>query len=195
MRIGILGGTFDPPHFGHLAIIEAAIQSLDLDEVIILPANTNPFKQGKPAVHPKQRLEMVNLLAKKNPKVATSDMEITRGGLSYTVDTLGELQMVHPGEYWFILGADALKGFPNWKNPQRILRLCRLAVAARPPVAEEDLLRGLPDEVREKVDLIQMPPQEISSSEIRERLLRKMPIEKLTTPEIVDYIKKNKLYQ
>lgn len=195
MRIGILGGTFDPPHLGHLSLIEAAIEALALDEVIVLPANKNPFKQGSRGSSAQQRLEMANLLAKRNDKIATSDMEITRGGLSYTVDTLGELQMVHPGEYWFIMGADSLKGFAEWKNPQRILRLCRLAVAARPPLTREDVLVGLEDWVKEKVDFVEMPPHEASSTSIRDKVLRGLPINSLTTPEIVDYIKKNKLYK
>ncbi|OWU66278.1 MAG: nicotinate (nicotinamide) nucleotide adenylyltransferase [Armatimonadetes bacterium Cent15-Ar3] len=195
MKIGILGGTFDPPHIGHLRLIEAAIQEFELDEVIVLPANKNPFKKGRPGAMPQQRMEMVSLLAKHNPKIVVSDMEITRGGLSYTVDTLGELQMVYPGDYWFILGADALKGFADWKNPQRILRLCRLAVAARPPIVRDDVLLGLEDYVKAQVDIIEMPPVEASSTDLRDKVQRGIPIGSLTTPEIVDYIKKNKLYK
>jgi nicotinate-nucleotide adenylyltransferase len=195
MRIGILGGTFDPPHQGHLKLVESAIQSLQLDEVIFLPANSNPFKQNNRSTPAKQRLEMTQLLTKNHLKLAVSDMEITRGGLSYTVDTLGELQMVHPGEYWFILGADAIKGFPEWKNPHRILRLCRLAVAARPPINREDTLRGLGEEFTEKVDMIEMPPTEISSTSIREKIMKGHSVDKLTTPEVIDYIKRNKLYK
>ncbi len=195
MRIGILGGTFDPPHIGHLMLVEAALQELELDEVIVLPANKNPFKKGRPGATPQQRMEMVSLLAKQNPKIVVSDMEITRGGLSYTVDTLGELQMVYPGDYWFIMGADALKGFGDWKNPQRILRQCRLAVAARPPIVHEEILLGLDDYVKARVDIIEMPLLDASSTDIRAKVQRGMPIGSLTTPEIVDYIKKNKLYK
>jgi nicotinate-nucleotide adenylyltransferase len=195
MRIGILGGTFDPPHIGHLSLVEAAVQELELDEVIVLPANKNPFKKGRSGATPQQRMEMVSLLAKQNPKIVVSDMEITRGGLSYTVDTLGELQMVYPGEYWFIMGADALKGFADWKNPQRILRQCRLAVAARPPIVHEEVLLGLEDYVKARVDIVEMPLIDASSSDIRVKVQRGMPIGNLTTPEIVDYIKKNKLYK
>jgi nicotinate-nucleotide adenylyltransferase len=195
MRIGILGGTFDPPHIGHLSLVEAAVQELELDEVIVLPANKNPLKKGRPGATSQQRMEMVSLLAKQNPKIVVSDMEITRGGLSYTVDTLGELQMVYPGEYWFIMGADALKGFADWKNPQRILRQCRLAVAARPPIVHEEVLLGLEDYVKARVDIVEMPLIDASSSDIRVKVQRGMPIGNLTTPEIVDYIKKNKLYK
>lgn len=195
MRIGILGGTFDPPHLGHLKLAEAAIEALNLDEVILLPANSNPFKQSRRASNAKDRVAMARLLQKHNAKLSFSDMEITRGGVSYTVDTLGELQMVHPGEYWFILGADAMKGFADWKNPQRILRLCRLAVAIRPPVTQNDLERQIPEEFRDKVDIIEMVATSESSSEIRERVTKGQPIQNLTTPEIADYIRNNKLYK
>ncbi len=194
MRIGILGGTFDPPHHGHLKLAEAAINALELDEVILLPANTNPFKSGQRTTPAKHRAAMAQLLQKRNAKLSFSDMEITRGGVSYTVDTLGELQMVHPGEYWFILGADAMKGFSEWKNPQRILRLCRLAVALRPPMTKEELERQIPDEFRDKVDLIEMPPTPESSTDIRTRLQKGQPIQNITPAEIVDYIRQNKLY-
>ena len=194
MRIGILGGTFDPPHYGHVKLAEAAIESLDLDEVILLPANINPFKQKKRITSGKQRIAMTQMLQKRNPKLAFSDMEITRGGVSYTVDTLGELQMVHPGEYWFIVGADAIGNFMEWKNPQRILRLCRLAVAIRPPINKEDLQLELPEEFRDKIDIIEMTATTESSSTIRDRIIRGLTVQNMTTPEIVDYIRNNKLY-
>ncbi len=195
MRIGILGGTFDPPHYGHLKLAEAAIETLDLDEVILLPANVNPFKQKARIASPKDRMAMVQLMQKRNSKLSFSDMEITRGGVSYTVDTLGELQMVHPGEYWFILGADAVGNFMEWKNPQRILRLCRLAVAVRPPINIDDLKLQLPDDFRDKIDIIEMTATEESSSTIRDRVIRGLPVQNMTTPEIVDYIRNNKLYK
>lgn len=195
MRIGILGGTFDPPHYGHLKLAEAAIEALDLDEVILLPANINPFKQQRRGTSAKDRLAMLQLLQKRHPKLALSDMEITRGGVSYTVDTLGELQMVHPGDYWFIMGADAMTQFMEWKNPQRILRLCRLAVTIRPPITKEELQLHLPEEFRDRIDVIEMKPTEESSTTIRDRIIRGLPVQNMTTPEIVTYIRNNKLYQ
>jgi len=195
MKIGILGGTFDPPHLGHLKLAEAAIDALELDEVILLPANSNPFKKEKRTSEPKFRVAMTQLLQKRNPKFSFSDMEITRGGVSYTVDTLGELQMVHPGDYWFIMGADAVRGFADWRNPQRIMRLCRLAVAIRPPMNKDDLERQIPDEFRDKVDIIEMAASNESSTEIRERVRKGQTIQNLTTSEISTYIRNNKLYK
>ena len=195
MRIGILGGTIDPPHYGHLKLAEAAIQALELDEVILLPANINPFKQKGRTASAKDRSAMTQLLQKSNAKLSFSDMEITRGGVSYTVDTLGELQMVHPGEYWFIVGADAISTFTEWKNPQRVLRLCRLAVAVRPPLNKDDLQLQIPDEFRDKIDIIEMTATDESSTTIRDRVIRDLPIQNMTTPEIVTYIRNNKLYK
>src|SRR5687768_12512146 len=101
MRIGILGGTFDPPHSGHLTFAHAALETLDLDEVIFMPAHRNPQKKGRSVANSKQRLEMVRRLVGGHQKLSVSDLEITRGGPSYTVETLAELQHARPAEYWF----------------------------------------------------------------------------------------------
>lgn len=194
MRIGILGGTFDPPHYGHLKLAQAAIEALQLDEVILLPASKNPFKKHTRAAPSEHRVAMCQLLHKHEPKIAVSDMELTRGGVSYTVDTLGELQMVHPGNYWFIMGADSLKGFKDWRNPERILRLCRLAVAVRPPHDTEDLKLMVHEDYLSKIDFIPIEPTDESSTEIREKLSRRQKITGLTPPEVVDYIRKHNLY-
>src|SRR3954471_14443433 len=107
MRIGILGGTFDPPHSAHLALAHKALDELRLDEVMFLPVNRNPLKKIKmsPA---KDRLEMVKLAIRDEPNFSVSDIEIARGGPSYAIDTMNELTYARPAEYWFILGSDAL---------------------------------------------------------------------------------------
>src|ERR1041384_5745403 len=102
MKIGILGGTFDPPHNGHLAFAEAAVQTLELDEVLFIPANRNPLKPEKRQASAKDRLEMVRLMVEGKPQMAVSDIEIRRGGPSYAVETLDELHFVSPAEYWFL---------------------------------------------------------------------------------------------
>ena len=108
MKTGVLGGTFDPPHYGHLELAKAAKAQLGLDEVMFVPANRNPLKTRKTA-SAKHRLRMVELEIEDEEGLSVSDIEITRGGPSYAVDTLEELKMVRPGEYWFIVGADALE--------------------------------------------------------------------------------------
>jgi nicotinate-nucleotide adenylyltransferase len=195
MRIGILGGTFDPPHAGHLALAHAAADQLLLDEVLFLPANKNPFKKAVSSTAPKHRVAMVQRMVAQEPGMALSDMEITRGGVSYTVDTLGELQMVRPAEYWFILGADAVKGLSEWRNPQRLLRLCRLAVAIRPPESEDRIMSKIPEEFREKVDMVQMKPLDVSSTDLRERLARSANVTPWIAPAVMKYIQENKLYR
>lgn len=195
MRIGILGGTFDPPHTAHLALAEAAADQLQLDEVIFMPAYKNPIKSVKQGTPAKHRLEMTKLLVAKAPRMAVSDLEITRGGPSYTVDTLTELTFAQPAEYWFILGADAVRRLGEWKQPTRLLKLCRLAVALRPPMTEVDLMARLTSDVKEQSDIITLPPMDISSSELRERFQKRQPVTPWVTPEVLNYIREHKLYQ
>lgn len=195
MRIGILGGTFDPPHSGHLSLARAAMEQLELDEVLFLPASRNPLKSRKVATPGKHRLGMVEALVRNEPKMALSDMELTRGGTSYTVDTLGELQMVQPAEYWFILGADSLRGLSDWKNPQRLLKLCRLAVAVRPPSTEADLLIRVPEEFRDRIDVVKMSPIDVSSTDLRDRLARKQNVAPWIPVDVLKYISTNQLYR
>jgi nicotinate-nucleotide adenylyltransferase len=195
MRIGIFGGTFDPPHSGHLALARAAIDQLQLDELIFLPANKNPLKKSASQTPAKHRLAMVQKMIESEEKMAVSDMEITRGGVSYSVDTLGELQMVRPAEYWFIMGADAVKGLPDWRNPQRLMKLCRLAVAVRPPETAETVMMRVPAEFRDKTDVITMSPMDISSTDIRNRIERGLPVTAWVAPGVAKFIQENKLYR
>src|SRR5688572_22898053 len=148
MRIGILGGTFDPPHSGHLTFAQAALETLDLDEVIFMPAHRNPQKRNRSVASARQRLDMVRRLVGSHPNLSVSDLEITRGGPSYSVETMAELQHARPAEYWFLVGADALKGFPTWKQPQRLMKMCRLGVALRPPTTKMQVLASIPEEFK-----------------------------------------------
>jgi nicotinate-nucleotide adenylyltransferase len=195
MKIGIFGGTFDPPHSGHLTLARSALEQLQLDEVLFLPANKNPLKSRAGITPGKHRLAMVQRLIQKEEGFSLSDMELTRGGVSYTVDTLGELQMVRPAEYWFLMGADALRGLPDWKNPQRLMRLCRLGVAVRPPMTEHDVMARVPAEFKGKVDVVKMSPMDVSSTDIRNRLARNQPVTGLVSPEVLQYIREQKLYK
>jgi len=195
MKIGILGGTFDPPHVGHLSVARAALEQLELDEVLFLPANRNPLKTHKTSTPGRQRLGMVEALIRHEENMAVSDMELTRQGMSYTVDTLSEIQMVSPAEYWFIMGADSLRGFAEWKHPQRILKMARLAVAVRPPIGEADVLSRLPEEYRDRVDLIKMAPIDISSTDLRERLTRHLNVSAWIPQDVLKYIATNQLYR
>lgn len=195
MRIGILGGTFDPPHIGHLEFARAAQTSLKLDEVLFLPANRNPLKKAK-STPPKQRLEMVERMIRDEPGMAVSDIEISRGGPSYMVESLMELQIVKPGDYWLLLGADALKSFDQWKNPAKIVKMCRLGVALRPPTTEHDVAARMSPELREKVDFVHMKPIDISGTELRSRIGKGQGlITPFVSPVVLQYIKENRLYR
>jgi nicotinate-nucleotide adenylyltransferase len=195
MRIGVIGGTFDPPHLGHLALAQTAREQLELDEVLFMPANRNPLKTRKVQTPSKQRLEMVQRMIADKEGLAVSDLEITRGGPSFTVDTITELKMANPADYWFLLGADAMKGLPDWKQPERLLKLCRLGVAVRPPTTESDVIMRLPADIRERVDIIKMKPIDVSATEVRDRVSKGQSVAHWVPPEVLQYIRENKLYR
>ena len=129
--VGILGGTFDPIHNGHLVIAEEARESLGLERVLLVPAANPPHKPDRPVTSAAHRLAMVELAIAGNPSFAVSAIEVERGGASYTVETLEMLLAEGVVDPWFILSAEALAGFPAWRRPARILELCRLAVVPR----------------------------------------------------------------
>ncbi len=195
MKIGVLGGSFDPPHIGHLALARSARAALGLDEVILLPASRNPLKATTKATPAKHRLAMVQLLVDGEDGLAVCDLEVVKGGLSYTVETMTELGAAQPAEYWFLLGADALRGLPNWKQPQRLVRLCRLGVVVRPPMNEFDALVHVPEEFKSAIDVIPMKPIDVSSTELRGRLAQREPVAPYIPPQVLQYIKEHKLYQ
>ena len=129
--VGILGGTFDPIHHGHLVIAEEAREALGLERVLLVPAALPPHKPDRPVTSPEHRLAMAELAIAGNPAFSTSSIEVERGGASYTVETLEAMAGAGIADPWFILSAEALAGFPAWRRPDRILELCRLAVVPR----------------------------------------------------------------
>lgn len=193
-RVGVLGGTFDPPHLGHIAIAKAAIDELQLDEVLFLPAFRNPLKSRQSA-KPEQRLEMVKRLVQKELKLAVSDLELTRRGPSYTVDSLTELQLVRPAQYWFIMGSDGLKEFEQWKAPERLFKLCRLAVIGRDANREFAFPKTFPEMWRKFVDLVPMKPNLASSTEIRNLIAQKRNLTPWIPDAVISYIRDNRLYE
>lgn len=194
MKIGILGGTFDPPHIGHLKIALTVQSALELDEVLLLPANQNPLKQRRSSASTEHRLAMVKTMISKYEGLSLSDMEITRGGMSYTVDTLGELSMIRQAEFCFIMGADGLGTIAEWKGVPRLAKMCRLAIVLRPPITEENALTMVPEVFRDRCDFVQMDPMDVSSTEIRDRIARRKPVTDLVTPEVLRYIQEKRLY-
>lgn len=195
MRIGILGGTFDPPHNGHLAIAHAAIAALELDEVMFLPTNKNPLKTGKAPAPAKHRLEMVRILIEREDNMSVSDMDITRGGRSYAVDTLSELQMVRPAEYWFLMGADSLHDLEAWKQPHRLLKLCRIGAVSRDLTDAKVTSQRLPEEFRPFIDIVPMDPVHVSATDLREKIAKRQQTNIWMPDTVRNYIETHKLYR
>lgn len=196
MKIGILGGTFDPVHRGHIALAEAAKHALGLDEVVLMPAARNPLKLSGTRVSDDDRLAMLELAIRGREGLGFSDLEITRGGRSYAVDTLEELKLVMPHEeFWFLMGSDVLRELDEWKNPQRLAKLCRFAVVARPPLSPDHALRGAPRWAIPYCDVVPFAPLDISSSDLRERLERGRPLNGFLPETVEAYILKRRLYR
>ena len=195
MRIGILGGTFDPPHNGHLAVARTAMKELALDELLFVPAAKNPLKDRGPRASAEDRLAMLGLLVASEPAMGVVDLELQRGGQSYTVDTVNDLQLVRPADYWFILGADALKGLDEWKQPAKLLRMCRLAVVARTSATGSSIAMRVSEAYRDRVDVVRMTPLDVSSTEIRNRLAQRKTIAPYVPPAVLAYIEEKGLYQ
>lgn len=194
MKIGILGGTFDPVHNGHLALAEAAMEQLGLDEVLFIPANRNPLKKDRRQASARDRLEMVRLAIQNQPNFAVSDIEILRGGPSYAVETLQELDHVRPATYWFLLGSDAAKEIVTWKQPEKLVRLCRLGVAIRPQSSWDDVLSRMHPDYLAAIDRIDVQPVDISATEIRERLAKKQSVGAWVPAAVLQYIREHRLY-
>jgi nicotinate-nucleotide adenylyltransferase len=196
VRLGVLGGTFDPPHLGHLVLAEAAREQLGLDRMLWVPTG-DPWRKSSQAVTPAEhRCAMVRLAVEDNPAFELSTIEVDREGPSYSVDTLTTLAKDFPlWECFFILGLDALHDLPNWRQPERVIELATLAVAPRggerPDAAElEGLLPGL----SERVVWLEMPRIDISATELRRRAAEGRSLRYQVLPAIDTYIMRHGLY-
>jgi nicotinate-nucleotide adenylyltransferase len=196
VNIGVLGGTFDPIHIGHLVVAEEARIKLGLREVFFVPAGQPWLKLDRnitPAVH---RVEMVRRAIADNPHFKLCTLEVERPGPSYTVDTLTMLrkQLGSEASLFFILGRDTLAELPLWKEPEKLVQLCRLVVAPR--LGSKDLkhLETAIPRLLDKVIQLDMPVIGISSSEIRQRIAQGLPIRYLVPPEVEKYIAEHKIY-
>lgn len=195
MRTGLLGGTFDPPHDGHVALAQAARLEMALDEVLLVPVSKNPLKEKSPRAPGRDRLKMCSLAVEGEPGLGVCDIEVVRGGFSYTVDTLEDLAQARPAQYWLILGADALSGFMRWRDPHKILRMARIAAAAREGQDVAELVADWDPADRARVDTLRMPQVPASSSKIRDQLARKGFGKLPLSPRVLEYIREKGLYQ
>lgn len=190
-RRGVFGGSFNPPHVGHLAVAEAAADALGLDRVLWVPAATPPHKQADPTLaSAADRLAMTARAVAGNDRFAVSDLEIARAGVSYTVDTLRALRADDPdAQFWLILGGDSLAAFDTWREPEAIVGLARLAVYARPGAPAR-----VPERWRAAVDVVDAPTLDLSSTQLRARIADGRTVRYLVPDAVRDYVAERGLY-
>ena len=195
-RIGILGGTFDPIHIGHLAIAEDVRVTLQLDRVLFVPAAQQPFKRERIVASAADRLAMVERACAENTTFTASPVEIARAGISYTVTTLETLTATLDGEVFFILGADALAELPRWHQANRLSELAHFVTVKRPgfTLAVEQLRAALPG-FDQRLTVLDGPRLDISSSEIRERAALGRSLRYLVPDSVIDYLSQHNLYR
>jgi nicotinate-nucleotide adenylyltransferase len=196
-RVGIMGGTFDPIHYGHLVAAETAREAFSLDKIIFVPAGIPYFKEKTtPARH---RYLMTLLAIMSNPYFEISRVDLDRGGVTYTVDTLTDLKKGLPPEtkMYFITGADAILEIQNWKSPGEVLSMAEFIAATRPGYSLENLSRALGPlaaEFQDRIHILEMPPMGISSTEVRQRLAKGRSVRYLLPETVITYIHNEGLY-
>ena len=191
MRICLFGGTFDPPHIGHLLIAQTVCEAEGFDKVVFIPANRSPNK--KVATLQKDRVDMLELAVEGNPNFEISDLEIRRGGVSYTIDTLRAFKdelVDENDEISYLIGSDSLLDFKNWKEPKEIIERSNVIVAIRPGFRPSDI----PSWLLHGVHFANIPRFEISSSNIRKRWAEDKTIRYMVTLPVWEYINKHNLY-
>lgn len=223
--LGILGGTFNPPHLGHLAVARHALQELCLERVLLVPAHTAPYKSsagpgdirgsggaiaaGRNDPGPQHRLRMCQLAVTGEEGLSVCALEVERGGLSYTVDTLRSIHITHPHpQLTLIVGADTASTLGAWREPAQLLELAQLAVATRDGTARQRVLDALdaanntgvdgnrePPRTYRDVRFLEMPAVDVSSSAVRERVAQGEAVDLLVGPAVAGYIAEQGLYR
>ena len=197
VRRGIMGGTFDPPHLGHLILASNARHDLELDEVCFIPTGDPYRKANNKVSSAENRLHMLLAAVQDIEWAYVKTIEMDRHGPTYTIDTIVELSKAE-GLWWFILGSDALADMQFWKEPEKILDLVRLAVGIRPGTTHQDIINQLEKKlprIEGRTDYVRMPEVEISSSEIRERVRNGQTTEFLLPEEVRRMINELSLYR
>lgn len=198
-KIGIMGGTFNPIHNGHLFLAENAYEQLTLDQILFMPSKNPPHKKGAAISSEEHRKNMVDLAIRDNPHFTLSTLELNREGVTYTADTLTLLTMDHPDtKYYFIEGTDSFLSMEKWKDPQTIFQLSTIVVAGRDRLPVEVLKKQkcmLEVKYGAKIELLDMPVMEISSEEVRNRIAWKQSIRYYVPDIVIDYIEKHNLYK
>ena len=191
MKVCLFGGTFDPPHIGHLLIAQTVCEAENFDKILFIPAYTPPHKNNITPV--KHRIEMVKIAINDNPNFEYSDADIIRKGVSYTIDTILDIKQksgFKNDEVYYLIGSDSLIDLKNWKDSKKILKECNVIVAIRPGFRPSDI----PHWILQKVHFANIPRFELSSTKIRSRWIKDLTIRYMVTLPIWEYINKNNLY-
>lgn len=187
-KIGLLGGTFDPPHYGHLIIANEVLMQCGLDEIWFIPAYVPPHKQKMKVTSVNHRLNMVKLAIESHPKFRLCTVEIDRKGPSYTYDTVKSLQAMHPDvTFYFIIGADMVQDLPNWKNIDKLIEMITFIGVNRPGFQLES-------KFRDKIKFVEIPLIPVSSTFLRERFQRKQSTRYYLPENVRRYIEENRVY-
>lgn len=198
-KIGILGGTFNPIHIGHLLMAETAVEMLDLDKVMVMPSGISYLKANTNVLPGQLRLDMVQLSIQNNPHLISSDMEIKREGNTYTYETLEILKKQYPqATFYFIVGADCLFSIEHWVEPQKIFDNCILVATGRNNASHVSMLaakKNLEEKFGAHIILMDYPQIEISSTAVRENVRCGKSIRYMVTEEVRQYIYENQLYR
>jgi nicotinate-nucleotide adenylyltransferase len=219
MRLGLLGGTFNPIHNGHLAIARQTREALGLDRILFIPTGDPPHKSHDNLAPAKHRYEMVRLAIASDPLFSISDVELRRTGKSYSIDTIRVVQQEYGADttLFFLIGLDAFLDFQSWREPEALLSLCSFVIISRPGLSFQSLsTMGLlpPLPIRSLADLdagcrsiwevqigmhrlicLRLPPSEVAASDIRKRIGQNMPVANLLPPLVQSYILDHHLYE
>jgi nicotinate-nucleotide adenylyltransferase len=197
VKLGVIGGTFDPPHYGHLVLAENGRVQLRLDRVLFVLAGQPPHKPDRPIAAAHHRLAMVEAAIADRPAFALSRVDLDRPGPHYTVDMLALLRREHPGaELFFLIGGDSLAQFLTWRDPAGIVRQARLAVMRRPgwEAGLEALEQAVPA-IRGRLAWLDAPVLDIAASDLRRRVRQGLPLRYLVPPAVEAYVREHHLYE
>lgn len=195
-RVGVLGGTFDPVHLGHLRAAEVARDELELDRVLFVPAANPPHKRGDSVTDASMRVAMLELAIADVVGFELSTLEIERGGASYTIETLDVMHEENPGvEYWFITGSDAFVEIRTWRQWDSLLERYSFVVHERPGVSIGEASRAVPESFHERIAFVKREMLNVSSTEIRRSVRRGQSIRFLVPEPVEEYVRRNGLYQ
>ena len=198
-KVGIMGGTFDPIHYGHLLLAQNALETYGLDDILFVPSGTPWLKESTKVLSKNKRVSMTGIAIEDNPRFALSTIEIDREGNSYSYETVEELKKHNPGlNFYFIMGADSLLQIESWKCPDRLMKECTLLVAVRDDCDKEGLekqIAYLTERYEARIEILPAARIDISSTRIREMIQEGRSVRYMLPDSVIAFIQKNHLYE